>query len=127
MLKKIKFKNKIFSKKELKHVIHEAFTNYGISRSSLLADDKLRFAYFWAPKSLSDIQNPSVFKTVDDIVDVMQKIYNNSMSIQNIEAVANQLFELKPFTQSYFKINLRIGNAQIDSKIVLLPTGKIGL
>ena len=34
MVKKIKFKNQTFSKKELKQVIYEAFTNYGISRAS---------------------------------------------------------------------------------------------
>jgi DNA-directed RNA polymerase subunit beta' len=50
MLKKIKFKNKIFSKKELKNVIHDAFTSYGISRSSLLADEIKELGFYYATK-----------------------------------------------------------------------------
>jgi hypothetical protein len=38
MLKKINFKNKIFSKQELKKIIYESFTKYGIARTYLLSD-----------------------------------------------------------------------------------------
>jgi DNA-directed RNA polymerase beta' subunit len=39
MVKQITFKNKIFSKKELKEVVYTAFTQYGITRTCLLADE----------------------------------------------------------------------------------------
>ena len=48
MVKKIKFKNQTFSKKELKQVIYEAFTNYGISRSSELADEMKELGFHYA-------------------------------------------------------------------------------
>jgi DNA-directed RNA polymerase subunit beta' len=48
MVKKITFKNKIFSKKELKSVVYEAFTNYGITRSSLLADKMKEIGFNYA-------------------------------------------------------------------------------
>ena len=48
MVKKIKFKNQTFSKKELKQVIYEAFTNYGISRASELADEMKELGFHYA-------------------------------------------------------------------------------
>ena len=67
MLKKIIFKNKIFSKKELKQLIHEAFTNYGIARSSLLADEIKKLGFNYATKagisiSIEDLKIPPTKK-----------------------------------------------------------------
>ena len=63
MIKKIIFKNKIFSKKELKHVIYEAFTSYGIIRSCLLADELKELGFDYATKagisiSIEDLKIP---------------------------------------------------------------------
>ena len=51
MVKKINFKNKIFSKKELKQVIYEAFTEYGIARTYLLADEIKDLGFHYATKA----------------------------------------------------------------------------
>ena len=45
MVKEITFKNQIFSKKELKSAVYDAFTNYGITRSCLLADEMKRIRF----------------------------------------------------------------------------------
>ena len=39
MLNKINFKNKNFSKKALKEVVYEAFTNFGIEKTTKLSDE----------------------------------------------------------------------------------------
>ena len=63
MVKKINFKNKIFSKKELKQVIYEAFTEYGIARTYLLADEIKDLGFHYATKagisiSVEDLKVP---------------------------------------------------------------------
>jgi DNA-directed RNA polymerase subunit beta' len=67
MIKKINFKNKIFRKKELKQVIYEAFINYGIIRSSLLADEIKDLGFNYATKagisiSIEDLKIPPTKK-----------------------------------------------------------------
>ena len=39
MKKNLNFKNHLFNKKELKQLIYDVFTNYGIARASYLVDD----------------------------------------------------------------------------------------
>ena len=63
MLKKINFKNKIFSKKELKKIIYESFTKYGIARTYLLSDEIKNIGFNYATKagisiSLEDLKIP---------------------------------------------------------------------
>ena len=65
MVKKIKFKNQIFSKKELKNVIYDAFTNYGIKQASALADDMKELGFHYSTKagisiSIEDLKVPFV-------------------------------------------------------------------
>ena len=67
MIKKIKFKNKIFRKKELKQVIYEAFINYGIIRSSVLADEIKDLGFNYSTKagisiSIEDLKIPPTKK-----------------------------------------------------------------
>jgi len=94
-------------------VRHKSFTGF----SSFLADGKMRFAYFWTPKSLRETQNCSGLQTIDDIVNIMQKVYGNAMPIQTMRSVAKQLLESKPSTQSVFKIN---EYAHSSGKVVLI-------
>jgi DNA-directed RNA polymerase subunit beta' len=66
MVKKINFKNKIFSKKDLKEIIYESFTKYGISRTYLLADDLKVLGFSYATKagiSRAALQNHFQHKT----------------------------------------------------------------
>lgn len=63
MLKKINFKNKIFSKQELKKIIYESFTKYGIARTYLLSDEIKNIGFNYATKagisiSLEDLKIP---------------------------------------------------------------------
>lgn len=63
MVKKINFKNKIFSKKELKQVVYESFTTYGIARAYLLADEIKDLGFQYATKagisiSVEDLKIP---------------------------------------------------------------------
>jgi len=67
MIKKINFKNKIFRKKELKQLVYEAFINYGIIRSSLLADEIKDLGFNYATKagisiSIEDLKIPPTKK-----------------------------------------------------------------
>ena len=69
MVKKITFKNKIFSKKELKQVVYEAFINYGIIRSCLLADEIKDLGFNYATKagisiSIEDLKIPPTKKKI---------------------------------------------------------------
>jgi DNA-directed RNA polymerase subunit beta' len=67
MVKKINFKNKIFSKKDLKEIIYESFTKYGIGRTYLLADDLKNLGFSYATKagisiSIEDLKIPPTKK-----------------------------------------------------------------
>ena len=67
MVKEITFKNKIFSKKELKSAIYEAFLNYGITRSCLLADEMKDLGFNYATQagisiSIEDLKVPPTKK-----------------------------------------------------------------
>jgi DNA-directed RNA polymerase subunit beta' len=63
MVNKIHYKNQIFSKKELKNVIYDAFTNYGIKRAAGLADELKEMGFHYATKagisiSVEDLKIP---------------------------------------------------------------------
>ena len=67
MVKEITFKNKIFNKKELKSAIYEAFLNYGITRSCLLADEMKDLGFNYATQagisiSIEDLKVPPTKK-----------------------------------------------------------------
>lgn len=67
MVKKINFKNKIFGKKDLKEIIYESFTKYGIGRTYLLADDLKDLGFSYATKagisiSIEDLKIPPTKK-----------------------------------------------------------------
>jgi DNA-directed RNA polymerase subunit beta' len=69
MIKTIKFKNTLFSKKELKNVIHVAFINYGTARASYLADNLKELGFHYATKagisiSVEDLKVPPVKKSL---------------------------------------------------------------
>ena len=67
MVKEITFKNQIFSKKELKSAVYDAFTNYGITRSCLLADEMKELGFNYATTagisiSIEDLKVPPTKK-----------------------------------------------------------------
>lgn len=67
MVKEIRFKNQIFSKKELKSTVYEAFINYGITRSCLLADEMKELGFNYATTagisiSIEDLKVPPTKK-----------------------------------------------------------------
>ena len=69
MVKKIKFKNQIFSKRELKNHIYEAFTKYGVTRASALADEMKELGFYYATKagisiSIEDLKIPPTKKKI---------------------------------------------------------------
>ena len=108
MIKKINFKNKIFRKKELKQLVYEAFINYGIIRSSLLADDIKNLGFNYATKaglsiSIEDLKIPPTKKELlssgnkeilnSDLAYTQGKI-NNVERFQNILNTWNQISEI---------------------------------
>ena len=63
MVKKIKFRNQIFSKKELKQTIYDAFINYGTTRACSLADEMKELGFHYATRagisiSVEDLKVP---------------------------------------------------------------------
>nr|YP_009675022.1 RNA polymerase beta'' subunit [Rhizochromulina marina]QDH81873.1 RNA polymerase beta'' subunit [Rhizochromulina marina] len=50
-MKHLAFKNKIFTKKELKQVMYETFTNYGLKQASYLADNLKSLGFQYATKA----------------------------------------------------------------------------
>ena len=108
MIKKINFKNKIFRKKELKQLVYDAFTNYGIIRSSLLADEIKNLGFNFATKaglsiSIEDLKIPPTKKELltsgnkeilnSDLAYIQGKI-NNVERFQNILNTWNQISEI---------------------------------
>nr|WLD05945.1 RNA polymerase b''-subunit [Meringosphaera mediterranea] len=69
MENKINFRNKTFSKKVLKEVIYEAFTNFGISKTTQLADEIKEIGFHHATRagislSIEDLKVPPTKKTL---------------------------------------------------------------
>ena len=82
MVKEITFKNKIFSKKELKSAIYEAFLNYGITRSCLLADEMKDLGFNYATQagisiSIEDLKVPPTKKKL--LIESQIKFYENPL------------------------------------------------
>ena len=86
MTKKIKFNNQIFSKKELKDTIYHAFTNYGITRTSFLADDLKNLGFKFATKA-------GISLSIEDLKIPPTKI--NSLLNANIEIKKSDLAYLR--------------------------------
>ena len=67
MLNKINFKNKNFSKKALKEVVYEAFTNFGIEKTTKLSDEMKEVGFHYATQagislSIEDLKEPNDLK-----------------------------------------------------------------
>jgi len=117
MLKKINFKNKIFSKQELKKIIYESFTKYGIARTYLLSDEIKNIGFNYATKagisiSLEDLKIPpskeSLLKKSDEKIIKSDLSYargeiNLTERFQNLINIWNQTSEtLKNNLVTYF-------------------------
>ena len=67
MKKNLNFKNHLFNKKELKQLIYDVFTNYGIARASYLVDDLKELGFHYATQagisiSVEDLKVPPIKK-----------------------------------------------------------------
>ena len=97
MTKTVKFKNTLFSKKELKNVIYIAFINYGIARASYLADNLKELGFHYATKagisiSVEDLKVPPIKKKLLSEaykeIDISDTKYNRG-EINTIERFQN--------------------------------------
>jgi DNA-directed RNA polymerase subunit beta' len=96
MVKQITFKNKIFSKKELKEVVYTAFTQYGITRTCLLADEIKNLGFNYATKagisiSIEDLKIPPTKKEL--LLDSNNQIKNSDLSFLRGEINAVERFQ----------------------------------
>jgi DNA-directed RNA polymerase subunit beta' len=96
MVKNIKFKNQIFSKKELKSVIYDAFTNYGIIRASALADELKSIGFHYATQaglsiSVEDLKIPPTKK--DYLLEANQEILNSDLAYARGEITSVERFQ----------------------------------
>ena len=96
MVKKIKFKNQIFSKKELKNVIYDAFTNYGIKQASALADDMKELGFHYSTKagisiSIEDLKVPPTKKNL--LFDSKKEILNSDLAYARGEITSVERFQ----------------------------------
>ena len=69
MKKNLNFKNHLFNKKELKQLIYDVFTNYGIARASYLVDDLKELGFHYATQagisiSVEDLKVPPIKKKI---------------------------------------------------------------
>ena len=69
MKKNLNFKNHLFNKKELKQLIYDVFTNYGIARASYLVDDLKELGFHYATQagisiSVEDLKVPPIKKSL---------------------------------------------------------------
>ena len=97
MSKTIKFKNTLFSKKELKNVIYTAFMDYGTARASYLADNLKELGFHYATKagisiSVEDLKVPptkkGLLKESYKEIDISDRKYNRG-EINTIERFQN--------------------------------------
>ena len=97
MNKTVKFQNRLFSKKELKNVIYEAFINYGTARASYLADELKELGFHYATKagisiSVEDLKVPPIKKNLlveaYKEIDISDTQYNRG-EINTIERFQN--------------------------------------
>jgi len=96
MVKQITFKNKIFSKKELKEVVYNAFTQYGITRTCLLADEIKNLGFNYATKagisiSIEDLKIPPTKK--DLLLESANQIKNSDLSFLRAEINSVERFQ----------------------------------
>ena len=96
MKKKIIFKNYIFSKKELKNVLYEAFINYGIRRASFLADEMKELGFHYATKagisiSLEDLKIPPTKKNL--LLNSQREILDSDLAYTRGEITSVERFQ----------------------------------
>ena len=120
MVKKIKFKNQIFSKRELKNHIYEAFTKYGVTRASALADEMKELGFYYATKagisiSIEDLKIPPTKKKL--LFEANTEILNSDLAYARGEITSVERFQkvidtwnktsetLKNNLVDYFKIS----------------------
>ena len=96
MVKKIKFKNQIFSKRELKNHIYEAFTKYGVTRASALADEMKELGFYYATKagisiSIEDLKIPPTKKKL--LFEANTEILNSDLAYARGEITSVERFQ----------------------------------
>jgi DNA-directed RNA polymerase subunit beta' len=96
MVKKIHFKNQIFSKKELKKVIYDAYTDYGIKRASSLADEMKEIGFHYATKagisiSIEDLKIPPSKKNL--LFSANKEITNSELAYARGEITSVERFQ----------------------------------
>ena len=84
MINKINFKNKNFSKKALKEVVYEAFTNFGIEKTTKLSDEMKELGFHYATQagislSIEDLKVPptkkELIKKSNNEIELSEKAY----------------------------------------------------
>jgi DNA-directed RNA polymerase subunit beta' len=78
----LKFKNSNFNKKEIKHIIAEAYTNYGKTRTSFLLNELKNLGFFFATKSgislgINDLQIPKIKRYLITYASYISKTLKN--------------------------------------------------
>jgi len=96
MKKKIKFKNYILNKNKLKHIISEAFTNYGIRCTSSLADEMKELGFHYATKagisiSLEDLKISPTKKNL--LLNSEREISNSDLRYRRGEITSVERFQ----------------------------------
>ena len=96
MAKQIQFNNQIFSKKELKKVIYNAFNNYGITRACSLADDLKDLGFNYATKagisiSIEDLKVPPTKKSL--LLEANEEIKKSDLAYSRGEITSVERFQ----------------------------------
>jgi DNA-directed RNA polymerase subunit beta' len=96
MAKQIKFNNQIFSKKELKDLIYDAFTKYGITRACSLADDLKDLGFNFATKagisiSIEDLKIPPTKKSL--LLDAANDIKRSDLAYSRGDITSVERFQ----------------------------------
>jgi DNA-directed RNA polymerase subunit beta' len=118
MKKNLNFKNHLFNKKELKQLIYDVFTNYGIARASYLVDDLKELGFHYATQagisiSVEDLKVPPIKKKLlanaSNEIQISDEAFTRGQ-INTIERFQNVINtwnntseELKDNLVSYFK------------------------
>ena len=118
MKKNLNFKNHLFNKKELKQLIYDVFTNYGIARASYLVDDLKELGFHYATQagisiSVEDLKVPPIKKKLLANASKEIQISDESYTLGQINTIErfqnvintwnNTSEELKDNLVSYFK------------------------
>jgi DNA-directed RNA polymerase subunit beta' len=99
-MKTIGFKNQIFTKKELKQVMYQIFTDYGLTQASQLADELKSLGFSYATQagisiSIEDLKitptKPEILELAEDEIKKSNKNYDRGSisSIERFQTVIN--------------------------------------